>query len=229
MTTNQLVSNYRTMYSLYSDDVRWTDRYIISLFNIARAKLLKDESKRERLKRTNWTGFCMPLCLAKPLECPCIAEAMCYALVSKYELPDYIALQYPYNGIEIRRADGSKLDEWHPRDASLSSLNPATKNKQGYWIENYRGKNKLVVWNTLDLELVYVNMLVTNLDDIDKIAKCGEEDGVTTTSCTDWTTEEFPLDSNLIYDLFRLTNSLMLAQMRDVDDSTNDTQDKLEN
>lgn len=228
MITSQLVSNFRTNFALYSDDIKWTDRFIISMFNIARAKLLYDTNKRERVKKTNFVGFCMPLCISKPLECPCIAEAQCYALISKYHIPDYIPLQYPYTGIEVRTGDGKKLDEWHPRDANLASLNPATKNKFGYWLENYRGRSKLVVWNTLDLEYVYISMLPSNLDDIAAIATCGEADGVETGCGSNWLEEEFPLDSNLIFDMFRLTVDLLNKQYRDVDDDVNDTTDKLE-
>lgn len=228
MRTSQLVSNFRANYALFSDDIKWTDRFIISMFNIIRPKLLYDRNKKDRVKRTNFVGFCMPLCIGKPLECPCIAEAQCYALVSKYYVPDYIPLDYPYSGIEIRTGGGAKLDEWSPRDANLSGLNPALENKMGYWLENYRGKTKLVIWNTLDLEYVYVTMLPSDLDDILKLAQCGIEDGFDTCA-EDWTTEEFPLDANLLFDLFRMTADLINQKYRDVDDDNNDTSDKLEN
>lgn len=225
MKTSQLVSNFRTMYKLYSDDNKWTDRYLISTFNVARAKLLRDKSSKDKLKRTNWVGFCMKLCLAKPLECPCIAEAQCYALVSKYDIPDYISTK-TIRGIDIRTASGEMLDEWSPRSASLSKHNPGLKNKKGYWLENYRGNTKLVIWNSLDLEYIYVSLLPTNLDDISEIPTCNSLTGEE--YCIDWTEEEYPLDSDLIFDLYRLVDSLLNKQLLHVDDRTNDSADRLD-
>ena len=228
MLTNQLVSNFRAAYALFADEHRWTDRYIVSMFNIARAKLLHDKAKRDRVKRTNFVGFCMPLCLGKPLECPCIAEAQCYALVGKYDLPDYIDLEFPFSGLEIRTGDGQKLDMWSPREARLAKLNPALKNKAGYWVENYRGDNKLVIFNKTEWQYIYVTMLPTDLDQIIDIPACSD-DGVDTGCPDDWTTEEYPLDANLIFDLFRLTDNMLKQQYRTVEDDVNDTKDELNN
>ncbi len=223
MTTSQLVSDYRTNYKLHSDDSKFTDRFIVSIANVVRAKLLYQKAKREKTKRTNFVGFCLPLCLGKPLACPCIAEAQCYALVAKYPIPNYISVD-DYTGLEIRTGDGELLDLASPRNVKLWSLNPALRNKKAYWIENYRGVNNLVIWNTLDLEIIYVSMMPENIDDIAAIAFCSD---AAVDSCSDWTTEQFPLDSELIFDLYKMMNELINSRLRSADDKVNDFNDKL--
>jgi len=225
MTTSQIVSDFRANYKLHSDDVVFTDRYIVSLANVARAKLLYQKASRDQLKRTSYVGFCLPLCIAKPLECPCIQEAQCYALVSKYDLPDYISSKEGV-GLEVRTADGVTLEMISPRNAKLMTLNPALKNKLGYWLENYRGNTKVVIWRTLDLEFIYISMVPTDINDIANIAVCG--DASVTTSCGDWTEEEFPIDPELLFDLYTLMSQLINTRNRTIDDKTNDTNDSLE-
>lgn len=226
MKTAQIVSDFRANFKLHSDDVVFTDRYIISLANVARAKLLYQKAKRDKLKRTSFVGFCLPLCLAKPLECPCIQEAQCYALVSKYNIPDYISTSDGV-GLEVRTADGVTLEMINPRNAKLMGLNPALKNKIGYWLENYRGNTKLVIWRTLDLQYIYVSMIPTDINDIAAIAACGDTD-VSTATCDDWTDEEFPIDPELLFDLYKMMVQLINGGYRDVDDIINDTADDLE-
>ena len=225
MKTAQIIADFRANFKLHSDDVVFTDRYLISLANVARAKLLYQKAKRNKLKRTSYVGFCLPLCLAKPLECPCIQEAQCYALVSKYNIPDYIATSEGI-GIEVRTADGILLEMINPRNAKLMGLNPALQNKIGYWLENYRGSTKLVIWRTLELKFIYITIIPTDINDIIAIATC-DDTGVTT-DCNDWTQDEFPIDSELLFDLYKLMVELINQQYRVIDDKVNDNSDNLE-
>ena len=196
MKTSQIVSDFRANYKLHSDDV----------------------------KRTSYVGFCLPLCLAKPLECPCIQEAQCYALVSKYALPDYISTDDGV-GLEVRTASGDILDMISPRNAKLMKLNPALRNKLGYWLENYRGSTKVVIWQSLDLEFIYLSMVPTDINDIAAIAACG--DAAVTTNCGDWTDEEFPIDAELLFDLYRMMVDLINNKYRVLDDKVNNGNDDL--
>ena len=220
MRTSQLVSNFRAAYSLHSDDAKYTDRYLISTFNVARAMLLKQKASREKLKRTNYIGICMPMCLAKPLECPCIAEAQCYAIVSKYDVPDYIMVGNRL-GFDVRTGSGEQIDEWSPRMANDAKLNPALKNKIGYWLENYRGNTKLVVWNNLNLTHIYLTLLPTNLDDIANIPRC-DGGGTVTDDCASWLDEEYPLDADLLFNFYEMVNKILLRQAAHIDDRVND-------
>ena len=226
MKTSQLVSDYRANYKLHSDDVKFTDRFIISIANVCRSKLLYQKAQKDKLKRTNFVGFCLPLCLGKPLACPCIAEAQCFALVAKYDLPAYITSSSGM-GLEVRTASGDMLALTSPRNIKQWKLNPALKNKLAFWIENYRGANKLVIWGSLDLEYIYVSLVPEDLNAISAIASC-DDAAISTDTCDSWTSEEFPIDSELLFDLYKLMNELINGKVRTLDDEINDSNDNLE-
>ncbi len=223
-TLSNLVSIFRGKYKTFSDDTKYTDRMIISVFNICRTTIIKQEAEREGVSRQNYIGFCMPLCVGKPIKCPCIAESQCYALVSKYQLPKIINLSGG-TAIMIRTANGYVMDMFAPQEARNMNLNPAFKNKPGYYIENYRGERYLVIWNTLDLDVVYIEMIPDNLDDIAAIPLCDGTGNEVADSCIDWTTESYPLDSDLEYRLFQMAENMLLGNAKTNDDVINDTQD----
>lgn len=220
MTVNEIVSYIKGQIK-ETDRTKgiFTDRLIWQTFLIARAEVLANfRLRRFNYKNPqNYTTFCMKLDEGTSHDCPCVAYG-CTVLVSDKKLPKYFSGR---NTASLRVFTlGNKsidiIDENEYYD--VYQHNDAYDNEILASIIN----NKLIIWNSLDLDVVQVRAFWEDITTIDDAQYCSSSSSGTP-ACIDVYNTDIGVDLDLLLECIRRIKELFDWPIKLKEDTTNNS------
>lgn len=203
-----------------SDDSRISNRLVSHFLNVSRARVIKQKmDKQNFISDLNRQSFCMPLELTTYYDCSCVPdEAKCQILRSEKKIPKDIVLHMG-TSIRVKTIDGSKIDRGTPvsHKHSQYSLTNATTLK--WFIEN----SYLYILGSLTLPTVVIEGVWEDPDLLVGYTSCS--DSTDSQPCYDPDSDEFPLDSELVDPVYRLTLEFLAVSDKYPEDLRNDAKD----
>lgn len=197
-----------------SDDSRYSNALIAHILKIIRATLIERKAdKYYYISEQSFQSLCMPLELGKFDNC-CIdfEDEECFILKSTIKIPKTLNTRWG-DFIKITDLIGnviSKTSVTANRFAKYSITNKTPKT--GWFIHDQH----LYIINNKKLELILINALFSDPTEIENL-NCNN----TNSDCPSIYEEEFPIDSDLIDSLYKLTIQYLENGMRLPEDNEN--------
>lgn len=198
MTVKQIVSYLRGLLKEHdSSKGPFTDKFLWETFNTS----AKDVFSNLRLRRfnvinpANYVTVCMELIPGISHECGCI-ERGCPVLVTKHELPRFTTSR---NTISLKASTlgHSPISIFSEEAAQIALKYDKTfKRKPLASLIN----NKLVIWNTKDLEVIRVKAIWEDVTDLDNIQYC-DNDSPNQPDCLDVYNIDIGVDKDLVHSI----------------------------
>jgi len=203
-----------------SDDTRVRSRLVEHYLKTTRSRLIKQKLDRQRyISKTNYQSICVPLEVDDYHDCTCIADEFdCKVLKSTCKIPKEIVGAMG-SSMSIRFVDGTVLPTGTPtrhKYASLS-LSQADATEPFWFMEN----QKLIIFNKLDLPVVMVRAIWEDPVKLEGFCNCSADGTLTNDPCYDQREDEFPIDSDLVDPMYRLTMEFLTQMFRFPEDNEN--------
>lgn len=218
MTVNEVVSLFRMSIKQYSDDTIYTDRYLWSLFNIQKAKLISQKYKSNDPQ--NYNTICIELTKGLSHECGCIT--MGCEVFKSVQLPRWLTTRN--STLKVFTLDYKpmyQVSEENYRDM----LEDKTYEEAGlYSIVN----RKIVSWNK-PYGVVMVSARWEDILDLDSVQYCKDsnKDDEDSSNCQDVYSMDIGLDAEFVDYAIRMALELLYPTLNIRDDETSDTNDTI--
>lgn len=199
-----------------SDDSRYSNALIAHILKIIRATLIERKAdKYYYISEQSFQSLCMPLELGKFDNC-CIdfEDEDCFILKSVYKIPKTLNTRWG-DFIKITDLVGnvvSKTSVTANKFAKYSLTN--SPQKIGWFIHDQH----LYIINNKKLELILINALFSDPTEIENL-NCKAND----LDCPSIYEEEFPIDSDLIDPLYKMTIEYLQNAIRIPEDNENNS------
>jgi hypothetical protein len=214
LTNREVIYNFKDFLDKerLSDQIGHSNRFIINHLLNFRASLLKRKKKEGKLSELNYQTYTINLVEVTDQELPCIPPSKCILLRTENSLPSYIDLKSittPINKSGIVH----KISEVDPDmiQYKLNSKIPAQSSNYYYYLQN-TGKGVYVYVWTDDpnfLKAITIKGLFYQPYIIEAIKDCAG----TLDPCYNYLNAEFPIDPELLTDVYALAiNSLIRAK-----------------
>lgn len=183
-----------------SDDFSYSNRLISHFLRVARSYLIEKKIDRYNvISEQSYQDLCLTLAEADFHNC-CdfiTVPTDCKLMKSTMVIPKFLNSRWG-NFMRVTDLVGAVIPEITLTQNKFAaySLAPANKTQTGWFMHD----NHLYVLNNLFLERVLLNALFDNPAEIHDL-NCV----VTESNCTDFQDEEFPVDSDLVRDMYQLT------------------------
>jgi len=182
-----------------SDDKKLSDEHIYHLLKTARVRLLYE--KQNKMYKISDRSFqhipCLKLEEGYLAECHCLPPG-CAVLMS-CELPT--AMSWRNNIImHVTTMQGETIPQISLKKSNYLKYKKVQLNKYGWFIHN----NRLVVVGDTRLCLVSVNFIAEDPLELTGINHCNTEGEDLGIPCYDPTTDEFPIDAELVDIMYKL-------------------------
>lgn len=222
-TINQYISDMRAIIKEggRSEDV-YTDQFLYSLLNGARASLLEQESnKLSFLSEWDWQQFPLKLIPSKSHLVGCVTVG-CDIMRSEFALPRSLASNNK-NLLKITTFDYTPLGI-ETEQGRRNSMYDDIKSKQAIAsiINNY-----VVVWNKPTLKNILVSGVWENTLDWASIPQCDEDGNYTTNACFDALNSEFKISEKLKLATYKMVMDKLFPSLNRAKDITNDSNSEI--
>lgn len=180
MTLKEELSTLRNSLKEITDDSKYTDSYLYSIWKKARARVYKADSKKF-VSQWSWHRFCVELESATNHDCGCIPEG-CSAVKSLYKIPKALSTSKG-DYLEVITLGGRTVGVVREQDVRYDNLDPIKSGKLRASIYN----QYLYIWNTNRLKYIQVNGFWEDITEWEDVKACGTvSDGTTETEvdCT---------------------------------------------
>jgi hypothetical protein len=219
MTINEHIAHIQTLFNsgLASDDKKLSDMHIYHLLKLVRSRLLYE--KQNKMYKISDFSFqyipCLKLEEGFLNDCPCVPQD-CPVLVSK-PLPKPLNWRNGYM-LKVTTLDGVTIPEMSLAKYKYQKYRKTQLSKYGWFIHDGR----LIVVGDLRLCLVSIKGLFEDPTELEGISICDSEGNETPAKCYDVTTDEFPIDTELVDTMYKLvTDQLGLAYQLPQDNENN--------
>lgn len=209
-----------------SDQIGYSNRFIFNHILNYRSTLLKRKKRENKLSDLNYQTYTINLVEVTDEELPCVASSSCILLRTENPIEDFIDLKSITTPIN-KSGEVSKLSEVDPDmiKFKLQSKLPAQKDNTYYYLQN-TGKGVYVyVWSDkpLFLKAISIKGIFYNPHLVEAIKDCaGNLD-----SCYNYLEALFPIDSDLLTDVYALALSSLLKGKMMASDTYNDNLDTI--
>jgi len=221
----EIIYDVREGIKEYSDDSEFSNEYILYLYNIKRAKYLKQRLDRLGRKFDNRVLQTLCLELHEVDSNICGIETCDKILSTKKVVPDFLQL-----------SDKDAIERISPSDQLSKKFNTIPREKAAYYLDsNFSSKIKCYLHDDGHIYLLSSEPIFTNCISITGVFEnpldlknykncCGCEDSL---SCYDEMTTNYPLSPDLI-DIIRLEIINELTSRKDprLQDKNNDSDDQ---
>ncbi len=199
-----------------SDDFNYSDRLIAHFLQIARAKLIEQKANKYNfISEQSYQDLCIDLELSNYHGCCGTADLECKIMKSTIEVPKFLNSRWG-NFLKVVDLEGTVLPEITPTQNKYSKYALAPT-QIGWFLNN----NYVYVVNSKVLTKILLNGLFDNPDDIHQ-KNCPTVTGGT---CSDFMSEQFPIDSDLISPMYEMTlRFLMIPTPNDIENNARDIQ-----
>jgi len=209
-----------------SDQIGYSNRHIFNHILNFRATLLKRKKAQNKLSDLNYQTYTLNLVNVIDEELPCVDSSFCVLLRTEKPIEDFIDLKSITTPIN-KSGEVIKISEVDPdfiKYKKYSKLS-AQSNNIYYYLQN-TGKGVYVyVWssNPLFLESISIKGVFYNPHLVEAIKDCaGNLD-----SCYNYLEAMFPIDSELLTDVYSMAMGSILRSKSIATDSANDNLDTI--
>jgi hypothetical protein len=129
MKIAEILSTTRHSIKEHSDDSRYTDSFLWSLFKGYRSRLL---GQKENLSRWNYQTFCVDM---KEDTFDCTCDVTCKVYKSETVIPKAISFR-GIDKLEVTTLDGTVIPFKHENQVKTDQLDPIKKGKPSYTVFN---------------------------------------------------------------------------------------------
>lgn len=180
-----------------SDDFNYSNRLILHYLQIARARLIEQKAdKYHFISDQSFQSLCVPLELANYHDCCEGPDLGCLVLKSKIEIPKFLNTRWG-SFIQVTDLEGNNLSQTTIVQNNLSEYSITNTDPKPGWLIN---NNKLIILNSNLLMMVLLNGLFSDPAAI-SASNCTNAQN----DCVDEWETEFPIDSDLIDPMYRVT------------------------
>lgn len=196
-----------------SDDFSFSDRLILHFLQVSRSKLLEQKiDKYYYVSEQSYQSLCVELAKSSFHNCCEAPDAGCQVLKSTIEIPKFLNSRYG-NHLKVMDLTGRVIPELNMTQVRFSEY-ALVPPETGWFMHS----NRIYVINNTSLVMVLLNALFNDPEQI-SLLNC-PIDGDT---CPEYFEEEFPIDSDLVDAMYRMTMELLLQSYRLPNDSENNT------
>jgi hypothetical protein len=196
-----------------SDDYSYSNKLILHFLEITRAKLIEEKAnKYHYISEQSFQSLCMDLEKGSFHNCCTGPEDLCL-LKTRVQLPKTVTTRFG-QFIKVMTLDGRVIPQDTITSYELSKYSITSKAPVIWFIHD----NRIYIKGNINLVKVLVNGIFAT--PTEPTENCDASvDGI----CLDYLQQEFPIDSDLIDPMYKLTlNYLVLSQNKD---DKNDTKD----
>ncbi len=197
-TVNQHVYAIKNIINkgMASDDAIFTNRLILHLMNMVRILLLKQKAdKKQMFDPSDFQSFCMSLCEASWIDCPCLPDVDCHILKSKFKLPKALTSRSGLY-VTVRYASRRKIGMTTPSAMRYREFSLTKANKAAWFIDN----NHLYITGVPrnKLKMVYITGVFLDPTELREITLCEEQ------PCFDMMEDEYPISGELVDPMYKM-------------------------
>jgi hypothetical protein len=209
-----------------SDQIGYSNRFIFNHLLNYRSVLLKRKKRENKLSDLNYQTYTINLVEVSDEELPCVNSSSCILLRTENPIEEFIDLKSVTTPIN-KSGEVSKLSEVDPDmiKFKLESKLPVQKNNIYYYLQN-TGKGVYVyVWSdqALFLKAISIKGIFYNPHLVEAIKDCaGNLD-----PCYNYLDALFPIDSDLLTDVYSMALSSLLKGKMMASDTYNDNLDTI--
>lgn len=198
-----------------SDDFSFSNRLIAHLLQVSRSRLIEQKAdKYNFISEQSYQSLCVDLAKASFHNC-CEAPATdCQVLKSTIEIPRFLNTRSG-NHLKVMDLEGTTINEY-----SLTSSKYSQYSLIGPQVGWFMHDNHLYVINNSFIETVLLNALFDNPQEINELSCPVDED------CTDFMAQEFPIDSDLVDPMYKMTIQMLVGSMELPKDLEQDAKDQ---
>lgn len=199
-----------------TDDARFSNRLIAHALKQARSRLIKIKlDKYDYISDSNYTKICTELQVVPIEECPCmdIPEQVCKITRSTCKIPKEIVSKFG-STIEVFTLDRSRIDPLSKttNDYAAYSLTNNPPKKGWEIVDQY-----LDIYNAPKLKYAVIRLIPEDPEEAINFCGCGES-----SPCYSYSTDEFPIDAELVDPMYRLALELIGISEAYAEDNTPD-------
>lgn len=199
-----------------SDDTRLSNRLVAHALKQSRSKLLKQKLDTSiRISESNYQIICVPLEQHVFHDCSCITDNNeCLVLRSTESIPKYM-LSRMGSTLQARYLDGKNIPVVSITSNELAEYSLTANNKTGYLMDGER----LYILNNLKLSAITLKAIWEDPEEVDDFntLTCDQSD-----DCSNVMSDEFPIDSELVYPMYQLSIDLLGYSYKFPEDTRND-------
>lgn len=205
-----------------SDDTRISNRLVEHYLKTTRSRLIKQKLDRQRhISKTNYQSICIPLAETSYHDCTCISDEFnCKVLKSTCKIPKEIVGALG-SSMSVRFVDGTVLSPGTPTRHKYAtySLSKNDSNEPFWFMEN----QYLIIFNKLDLPVVMVRAIWEDPIKLEGFCGCSADGTLNDDPCYDSREDEFPVDSDLVDPMYRLTLEFLTQMYNFPEDNENNS------
>jgi hypothetical protein len=230
LTNAEVIYNFKDLLDKerLSDQIGYSNRFIINHILNFRSTLIKRKKKENKLSDLNYQTLNLNLVEVSDAELPCVPGSNCILLRTETPLPYFIdikSITTPLN----KSGQVHKISEIDPDmiKYKLHSKLPVQLDNFYYFLQNtgegvyiYIWSNKPIFLKSISIKAIFYKPYI-----IEAIKDCaGNLDG-----CYNYLDAEFPIDTELLSEIYNLAISYLLKGKTLVSDVLNDNLDTIVN
>lgn len=199
------------------DDASFSNALIVHFLQISRSKLLENKiDKYHFISEQSYQDLCLELEQSTFASCCEVPDVDCYILKSAIQLPKFLNSRW---GAHLKVMDmlGNVIPELRLTQSKYSKYSPIDiSNQTGWFVHN----NYLYIIHNTHLKHIIINGL---FDDPESVAatNCSQDNG----PCSDAYEAEFPIDSDLVDNMYKMTLEYLLRSRTIPKDLENDAKE----
>lgn len=199
-----------------SDDTRLSNRLVAHALKQSRSKLLKQKLDTSiRISESNYQIICVPLEQHTFHDCSCITDNNeCLILRSTENIPKYMMGKMG-STLQARYLDGRNIPMISITSNELAEYSLTANNKIGYFMDAER----FYILNNLKLREITLKAIWEDPEEVEDFnaLTCDQVE-----DCPDVMSDEFPIDSELVYPMYQLSIDLLGYSYKFPEDTRND-------
>jgi len=221
MVLNIHISAVRTFLKNFTDDTLYTDQFLANTLVTARNAIYESEfiNKKRSFSRFSYSSFCIKLNRESFHDCSCVPEGLgCQVLRSEIDIPKTLIDKQGNLLLTAYTINGKRIDFKEFKKRRLLSSHPVSSRVITFDIID----NRLVIFGNLNLKVIIIEAVWEDPFALYTIPNCDGE-GLINGFCSDPTTSEFPMESQIELAVYSLV--LKLLGIRTTEDESENAQD----
>lgn len=228
LTNEKVIYNFKNFLDKerLSDQIGYSGRFILNHLLNFRSSLLKRELQQRKINDKNYQTFTLDLVEVSDEDFPCIPGSKCVLLKSSIFIPDFIDLKSITTPIN-KSGEVTVIREINPNLIKYKqhSKIPAQLKNIYYYLQNTGDGVYIYIWSNepLFLKSITIKGLFYEPYLVEAIKDCaGNLD-----ACYDYRKAEFPINSELLTEMYQLALNFLTKGKSPVSDIYNDGLDSI--